>query len=262
MLILAVEAGCRPTAFHVDHGLRSGSSAEAEVVARAASALGCAFVALTVSCESGPNLEARARAARLSVLPPDVATGHTADDQAETVLLNLLRGSGIDGVSGMRPGPRHPILALRRSETTAIARASGLEIVVDPSNDDPAFRRNRVRHELIPLMDAIAGRDVVPLLARFAELAGDDVELLESLAADVDATSVAHLRAVPVPTRRRVIRRLVRQARSTPYAPDVATVARVLDVIDGTARRAEIGGGFAIGRRRGRLGIEPPTETR
>ena len=78
-------------------------------------------------------------------------TGHTADDQAETVLLNLLRGAALDGLAGMDPG-RRPLRRLRRAETRALCAELDLTPVADPSNDDPAFRRNRVRHELLPLL--------------------------------------------------------------------------------------------------------------
>ena len=79
------------------------------------------------------------------------------DDQAETILVNLLRGAGADGLAGMAPGARHPILGLRRSETHALCAAAGLGPVCDESNDDPAFVRNRVRHELLPLCAQVAG---------------------------------------------------------------------------------------------------------
>src|SRR5436853_503726 len=134
LLVLAVAAGCNVTAVHVDHGLRPGSAAEADVVATAAGQYGAAFRAATALVDPGPNLEARARAARYAALPDDVLTGHTADDQAETVLLNLLRGAGIDGLAGMRPDRRRPLLALRRRETAALCEAFELEPVSYPSN--------------------------------------------------------------------------------------------------------------------------------
>src|SRR6478672_3314721 len=155
LLVLAVAAGCRVTAVHVDHGLREGSAAEADVVAAASARFGAAFQATRVELEPGPNLEARARAARYAALPPDVLTGHTADDQAETVLINLLRGAALDGLSGMRRTPRRPLLALRRSEPRALCDAVDLVPVDDPSNADPRFVRNRVRHELLPLLTDI-----------------------------------------------------------------------------------------------------------
>ena len=129
---------------------------------------------------AGANLEARARAARREVLPPDALTGHTADDRAETLLVNLLRGAGLDGLAAMAPGPTRPLLALRRADTRRLCAELSLVPVDDPSNEDARFVRNRVRHELLPLMDSIAGRDTVPLLVRTAETAADDAALAES----------------------------------------------------------------------------------
>ena len=155
----------------------------------------------------GPNLEARARQARYAVLPPDVLTGHTADDQAETVLLNLLRGAGIDGLAGMGAG-RHPIIRLRRAETRALCAAEDLTPVDDPSNADPAFRRNRVRHELLPFLDELAERDVAALLARQADVLREDAALLDALAAALDPTDARALAAAPTALARRAVRRL------------------------------------------------------
>ncbi|MDP8938133.1 MAG: tRNA lysidine(34) synthetase TilS, partial [Actinomycetota bacterium] len=206
LLVLAVAAGCRATAVHVDHGLRPGSGADAAVVAGAAARVGARFRAERVDIGAGPNLEARARTARYAVLPPDVLTGHTADDQAETALLNLLRGAGLDGLAGMRP-ERHPILGLRRADTAEVCRVAGLSPVADPSNDDPAHRRNRVRHELLPLLDAIAEREVVPVLARQAGLLRDEAALLDQLAGALDPTDAAALAAAPAALARRAVRR-------------------------------------------------------
>src|ERR1700735_126956 len=104
LLVLAAAAGCVVTAIHVDHGLRAGSEDEAEGGRAAAARFGARFESRRVSLAPGPNLEARARAARFAVLPDDVATGHTMDDQAETILVNLLRGAGADGLARMGPG--------------------------------------------------------------------------------------------------------------------------------------------------------------
>ena len=126
-----------------------------------------------------PTWRHAARAARLAALPAGALTGHTADDRAETLLVNLLRGAGLDGLAAMAPGPTRPLLALRRADTRRLCAELGLVPVDDPSNDDPRFVRNRVRHELLPLMDSIAGRDTVPLLVRTAETAAADVALAE-----------------------------------------------------------------------------------
>jgi len=119
LLALAVSAGCDVTAVHVDHGQRDGAAEEAELVRSYATSIGATFEAASVSVESGPNLEARMRAARYGVLGPEGATGHTADDQAETLLINLMRGAGLVGLGAMQPGPRRPILSLRRADTEA-----------------------------------------------------------------------------------------------------------------------------------------------
>src|SRR5262249_55527452 len=103
LLILAAHTGRRVVAIHVDHGLRPGGVEEAAVVAAAAARYGAGFESRTASVAPGPDLEARARQARYQALPPGVLTGHTMDDQAETVLLAVLRGAALDGLAGMRP---------------------------------------------------------------------------------------------------------------------------------------------------------------
>jgi hypoxanthine phosphoribosyltransferase len=253
LLVLAVAAGCDAVAIHVDHGLRAGSEAEAEVVAAAAARVGARFESRRVAVAFGPNLEARARTERLGALPPNVATGHTMDDQAETVLVNLLRGAGPDGLSGMAPGPRHPLLALRRAETHALCAELGLVAVHDRSNDDPAFLRNRVRHELLPLCAAVAGRDPVPLLARQAAVLRDETELMDALAADAlpDPTDARALSGAPRPLARRALRRWLRVAEGHP--PSLAEVERVLSVASGDAVATELSGGRRVSRSRGRL---------
>jgi tRNA(Ile)-lysidine synthase len=251
LLVLAVEAGCRVTAVHVDHGLRAGSAEEAEVVAVAATRFGAGFRTVRATVAPGPNLEARARAARSAALGPEALLGHTADDLAETVLLNLLRGAGTDGLAGFDPR-RRPLRHLRRADTHGLCAALGLEPVRDPSNDDPVHRRNRVRHELLPLLDAIAQRDVVPVLARQAELLRADADLLDELAAPLDPTDAAALAAAPPALARRAVRRWLR-AGDEQHPPDRATVERVLAVARGSAAACEVAGGRTVRRSRGQL---------
>ncbi len=251
LLVLATAAGCRVTAIHVDHGLRSGSSSESSVVAAVAARTGAEFRSERVDIAEGANLEARARAARQRVLGPDAATGHTADDQAETVLIRLLRGSGVDGLAGMRAGPRHPILALRRAETAALCRAQGLVPVSDPSNTDPRFLRNRVRAELLPLCDELAGRDVVPVLARQAGLLAGDADVLAAVAVLVDPTDARALASAPESIARRAVRAWL--AGDSPYPPSAAAVERVLAVARGERVATEVDGGSRVARSSGRL---------
>ncbi len=260
LLVLARAAGCQVTAVHVDHGLRPGSAAEADVVAAAAARYGAGFRSERVEVAPGPNLEARARAARWSVLPADACTGHTLDDRAETVLVNLLRGAGATGLSALRPGPRHPILALRRAETRALCAAEGLVPVEDPSNVDPRFVRNRVRHEVLPLLEDVAGRDLVPVLARQAELLADDADLLAALAAEVDPTDARALAAAPVPLARAALRAWLRAA-GDGHPPSAAAVERVRAVAAGDVVAVELPGGWRVARTAGRLRLEPPSRS-
>jgi hypoxanthine phosphoribosyltransferase len=259
LLVLAVAAGCQVTAHHVDHGQRAGSADEAATVEEVAARCGAGFERLAVAVPAGPNLEARLRAARFAALPEGVATGHSMDDQAETVLLNLLRGAGRDGLAGMAPGFRHPILGLRRSETHALCAALGLTPLVDASNDDPAFLRNRVRHELLPLCTDVAGRDPVPLLARQAGILRDEAALLDALALEAapdpqDARVVADL---PLPLARRALRGWLRGAGAEVEAhpPSLAEVGRVLAVAKGQSVATELSGGRRVRRSRGRLTV-------
>jgi tRNA(Ile)-lysidine synthase len=254
LLVLARAAGCEVTAIHVDHGLRPASAREADVVAAAAQRFGAGFEARTASVTVGPNLEARARAARYGVLPPGALTGHTADDQAETVLLNLLRGAGLEGLRGIRDDGRRPLLGLRRAETHALCAKLGLEPVADPTNNDPTYRRNRVRHELLPVLDEIAARDIVPVLARQAALLGADADLIADLASAVDPTDAAVVAAAPVAVARAAIRGWLR-AGPEQHPPDAATVERVLAVARGEAKGTDVGGGRRVERHAGRLAL-------
>lgn len=255
LLVLAAEAGCDVTVAHVDHGLRATSAAEAGAVAALAERFGARFVAHTARVAPGPNLEARARHARFAVLGAGAMTGHTADDQAETVVLNLLRGAGLDGLAGMRPGVTKPLLGLRRSETGGLCRRYGITPVDDPSNQDRRFRRNRVRHDVLPLLDAVAERDVAALLSRSAGLLAEDADLLADLAARLDPRDVRALADAPGPLARRALRQWLTTDRP-PYPPDAATVERVLAVVRGRWRSTEVGGGRRVLRRDGRLRLE------
>ena len=252
LVALAHAAGCAVTAIHVDHGLRASSSDESAQAAALAEAIGVNFELVTVDVAPGPNLEARARAARRAALPPGAMTGHTADDQAETMLINLLRGAGTSGLAGIRPGPTKPILALRRTETRQLCDVLALTVVEDPTNLDPRFVRNRVRSELLPLLDDIAGRDVRALLARAAELLGDDADLLDELAGTLDPTDAKALAVADPRLARRALRAWLTE---DGYPPDLATVDRVLDVARGTARACEIGGGRRVERKAQQLRI-------
>lgn len=256
LFVLASAAGCDVTAHHVDHGLRPGSNREAEVVAALASRFGARFVAHTVQVEAGSNLEARARDARFSVLPPLVATGHTLDDRAETVLINMLRGAGRRGRSPMRDERRHPIRRLRRSETHELCRLLDLPVVDDPMNHDVRFLRSRVRHELVPLMNELADRDIAPILDRQATTMGDEDALLDSLAQQLDPTDARALAEAHPVLARRALRLWIEHTWSLRHPPNGSAVDRAYDVACGRATSSDLGGGHRIHRTDLRLRIE------
>lgn len=193
LLALAVAAGLEPLAVHVDHGLRPGSDAEAEVVARTAQILGVKMRSVKIDVALGAGMEARARNARYAVLEEialeigaqDILVGHTADDRAETVLLHLLRGAAGRGLGGMpvrRGRIVRPIIEMRRSQTHELCAAAGFEVVDDPMNQDVSLRRVWVRNVLLPLLDRESGRDMVALLARQAAVLRCESDYLDDLA--------------------------------------------------------------------------------
>lgn len=261
LLALARHAGHDVTAVHVDHGLRPGSRRDADVVRDAAGRFGAAFVSVRIELDPGPNLEARAREARYRALPPGCLTGHTADDQAETVLLALMRGSGPAGLRGIDPGNR-PLLGLRRVETRDLCASLGLEAVADPANDDPRFDRNRVRHEVLPLLAEISRRDVVPLLCRSARIAGSMASFVESASSGIDGTDVAALRAADPVVASEALRRAHRERTGGCHPPDAASVERALRVVRGEAVATELSGGWSLRRRGGRLVWDHPASQR
>ena len=254
LLVLACASGLQVTAWHVDHGLRDNSHTEATLVRDLAAQLGAHFESRSVVVDSAANVEAHAREARYGVLPSGVLTGHTADDHAETILINLLRGSGTRGLAGMQPTMQRPLLQLRRSETQGLCDELGITYFRDPTNDDDRFQRNRIRHEVLPLFESLSKRDIVPVLNRQADLLRDDDDLLNELAAALDPTDALALAQAPIALSRRAIRAWL----SNPLVPDSATVDRVLDVARGNTLACDIGLGRHVRRSQQRLRITEP----
>jgi tRNA(Ile)-lysidine synthase len=250
LVVLALEAGCEVTAVHVNHGLRASADVDAAIARATAAQLDIAFRSVSVDLSDGPNLEARARSARRAAIGRDALTGHTADDQAETVLLALLRGSGAAGLGAIEPGWRHPILALRRFETRAVCDDFGLAVAHDPTNDDGRFRRNRIRHDVLPLLDEVAERDVTVLLNRTADLLRADEHYLDELAAGIDPTDAHALATAPGVLAARAVRHWTEL---DGYPPDVDAVQRVLAVARGAAAACELSGGRRVERHGDRL---------
>jgi tRNA(Ile)-lysidine synthase len=226
LALTAVAAQLRPTtACIVDHGLQPGSAQVAETARVQAIALGCVdaqVICVQVGSPSGPKggPEAAARTARYAALGAHrygpVLLAHTLDDQAETVLLGLGRGSGARSIAGMRPHHPpwcRPLLGVRRATTHAACRELGLNPWQDPHNSDRRFTRSRLRLEVLPLLEDVLGGGVAEALARTATALREDTELIDALAAAaLPAAStgaglyVEELAGLPDPVRRRVIR--------------------------------------------------------
>jgi len=269
MLVLALASGRKVTAVHVNHNLRETSADEIRHVEQMAVSLGAQFESLSVTVDNqGLGLEGNARQARFSLLPPNVNTGHTMDDQAETILINMLRGAGLLGLSGIRPGPEHPILQLRRAHTHKLCALMGLQPIQDPSNTSLSIQRNMIRHEVLPMLNRVAGRDLVPLLARQALLLRQDSDYLEELASGAaqDPTDVHQVRSLPPPLSSRVIRNWLRLSGATETSggrksnsgqdyqpPSQHAVQQVLQVVHGKAERTQLPGDIMIARSKGRL---------
>jgi tRNA(Ile)-lysidine synthase len=267
LLALAVVAAgpVGVTAWHVDHGLRPESGTEAARVKSIATQLGASFRSVSLQVEAGPNLEARARSARYEALPVGVCTGHTADDLAETVIANLLRGSGLDGLAPMlrSVSPVRPLLALRRVDTEAVCQFLGFTPLVDSMNADPRFVRVRVRHEVLPLLSSVAQRDLVPLLVRTAEVTSADVLLLDELAAALDATDAKGLAGAPEPLARRALRQWIVRTGVDPegHPPSLATLDRMMRVARGEVIACEVGWGWRLARKNQLLRLEQTTDS-
>lgn len=223
LALAAVAAGLRPTtALIVDHRLQAGSDTVAETAHRQALALGCVaahVLSVDVGRSGGP--EAAARQARYAALDTardgaPVLLGHTLDDQAETVLLGLGRGSGARSIAGMRahdPPWHRPLLGVRRTLTHAVCDELGLTPWQDPHNADRRFTRVRLRHQVLPLLEDVLGGGVAEALARTATALREDTETLDALAGEALAgvrteagLDTARLAPLPDALRRRVIR--------------------------------------------------------
>jgi len=275
--LLEIEVAC----FHFDHALRPGSARDVAFVRRQAEGLGVPFLTAraTDRPRRGQSVEAWARTARYDALDRGVrdcgaavaATGHTLDDQAETVLLATLRGGGLDAVAGIRPaGPLviRPLLEVRRAETEAFCRSLGLRPRRDPMNRDPAYLRVAVRRKVIPEIERATGRGVAESLARTAGLLREDARFLDGLAAasakDVMANGDGEVRlraralsALPRPLRTRVVRSALAAAGA---AGEARHVDAVIDLAEGRpGRRAALPTGLLARRDREYVRLSRPT---
>jgi tRNA(Ile)-lysidine synthase len=190
---------------HFDHRLRESSASDATFVSRAAARLGLPATVRSAGATDVPrgmSPEQIARERRYSFLDEvadavgagTIATGHTLDDQAETVLMRAIAGTGVGGLGGIRPVRGRivrPLIDVRRAETEAFCRARRLRPRRDPTNADTAFYRNAVRAELVPILVERFNVRAVEALGRLADLARDDDALLDQIAADALSPEVS-----------------------------------------------------------------------
>ena len=278
----------------IDHGLQDRSDERARAVVRIMADLGLdpsGSVAVTVDGAGGP--ENAARDARYRALDEAadrlgaaaVLLGHTLDDQAETVLLGLARGSGARSLSGMPAAFRRrssagegqgvlylrPLLALDRATTRRACEATGLQPWNDPHNADSAYARVRVRHEALPALEKALGPGVAAALARSARMLRDDADALDELAAlafadlaapeadDGVAVRLEGLADLPRAVRTRVLRTAAVKAGSPPgtlAAVHVDAVDRLVTAWHGQ-QHVDLPGGLRVVRRYGRLLFGP-----
>ncbi len=277
-----------PIVAHLDHGLRPESKADARWVKQLATALGFKSTVSTVELKAKrDNLEQAARKARYEFLlraatrhkAEFVLTAHTSDDQAETVLLRLLRGSAAEGLSGtpairdLKPGSKvklvRPLLAwARRSDTEAFCRQQQIEFRVDEMNDDETFARVRVRKQLLPLMQSFNNR-VVETINRTASLLNEDASALAEAAGqllaaampksetDSPTLSVSVLLEKPAAVRRRALREWILKARGNLNRIEKVHLVAVEGLLNGEkgGRIVELPGGMKVRRTRGMLEI-------
>ncbi|MFN3597170.1 MAG: tRNA lysidine(34) synthetase TilS [Rubricoccaceae bacterium] len=268
--------GWPATLAHVHHHLRGeAADADAAFVEALAARLGCPFVRLDAPLRGDGNRQDEARRLRYAALAEAaaarglaaVATAHTASDQAETLLLHLVRGTGAQGLAGMPPARVlapgvalvRPLLGLGRSALAEAARAEGWDWREDASNASAAYRRNRLRHDVLPLLEAEGGPGVAERIARAAEAVRGLLAALEASSPDADAARLplADVEGLPPAARRaRLAAALAAQGLARRRA-DVARLEALLDAQPG--RRAVLAGAVVWREREGlRFVLGPP----
>jgi tRNA(Ile)-lysidine synthase len=275
LAFVAPRAGLRAGGVTVDHGLQPGSDRQAARVVAQLTRLGLTpaeVVTVAVGTAGGP--EAAAREARYRALGETAAAtgaaavllGHTLDDQAETVLLGLARGSGGRSLAGMpeRAGRyRRPLLSVGRDQTRAACAALHLDVWDDPQNADPRYARVRVRHQVLPALETSLGPGVAAALARSARQLRADTDALDRLAADAagqlvepgPAVDVAALTALPEAIRTRVLRAAAITAGCPPGSLAAAHIDGLGELLTGWRgqRWIDLPGGIRVMRQCGKL---------
>ncbi|NYI79956.1 tRNA lysidine(34) synthetase TilS [Nocardioides panzhihuensis] len=260
----------------VDHGMQDGSRAQATKVVGQLAAMGVdETVTATVEVKAdGDGPEAAARQARYAVLDQlaerlgasMILLGHTRDDQAETVLLGLTRGSGARSLSGMRAAfdrYRRPLLATTRIDTETACRVEGLDIWQDPHNRDFAYTRARIRHRVLPTFEEDLGPGVADALARTAEQLREDADFIDDIAEAMHrdlggALPVETLAGYPSAVRTRVLRLAALEAGSPPTELTREHVKAVDELVTGWRgqRWIDLPGHLRAKRTNGRIVFE------
>ncbi|MCD2110550.1 tRNA lysidine(34) synthetase TilS [Rhodococcus rhodochrous] len=268
----------------VDHRLQSGSEVVAARAAEFARTRGCATVRVVgVDVTGGGGIEAAARAARYRALDENrdgrpVLLGHTLDDQAETVLLGLGRGSGLRSIRGMAPFDPpwgRPLLGVRRDTTRRACDELGYRPYEDPHNADDRFTRVRLRREVLPLLEDVLGGGVAEALARTAGQLQDDGHALDVWADDLlvtarredDLLDTDALAAAPAAVRRRALRSWLIDHTATPNETMLRAVDDLVVAWRGqgpvaVGRGPRTGTRLVVSRRRGTLAVEYVDRTR
>jgi len=277
----AHKLGLRVVGVTVDHGLQPGSAAQADRVVAQLAAMGVdetLTARVAVDAASGMGPEAAAREARYAVLEEVadhvrarlVLLGHTLDDQAETVLLGLTRGSGGRSLQGMRPAFgvfARPLLGVRRADTVTACLVEGLEAWDDPHNSDPGYTRVRVRDRVMPVLESELGPGIAEALARTADQLREDTALLDLLtdraladAGSAEGLDVAALAPQPPSIRHRAIHRAALDAGSPPSELTRDHVLAVDELLVGWRGQKwiDLPGPLRALRRDGLLVIEAP----
>lgn len=260
LTFLSIESGAEVSAAHVHHGFEA-SDMLADAASTISDRLDVPLETISVEVPPGPSPEAQAREVRygrLARIDGQVLTGHTRDDTVETMLINLVRGTGADGLAGIPyqrpPNVFRPILEITRSETREIATLADLPFLDDPTNDDLSVTRNHIRRVVLPRLRELNPR-VDVAMARAAAALGGDGELLDRLADRVPsgALEVSLVATLPRPVADRMVMKWL-VANGVQLAADV--VARVWSVVSGETDRQDLEGGRSVVRDRAVVRVE------
>ncbi|HVR32168.1 MAG TPA: tRNA lysidine(34) synthetase TilS [Acidimicrobiia bacterium] len=260
LLWLAAQRHSDVVAIHVFHGL-AASSLMATAAGQVAVFVGVPLVMAVV--EPAGTAEHHLRAARHTALldragQRPVLLAHTADDQAETVLMRVLRGTGVDGLAGIQPERGqlvHPMLGVTRAEARELARLAGLPFRDDPANEDSAVLRNRIRSDVVPVIEEVIGRPPRDALVRLAASAAEDAAFLDSATDAVPIEYRGESARMPLGAllasgdvvAGRVLRRALTRL-AGPYPPNRRSLRRMLDVVHGVSAATQVEPGLRIRR--------------